>query len=255
MDILHYLITGSFDSSNISHLGEIVHKNSINFTIGGTVILLLLSFVAYLIKKQNEAVKIILFSLIIGVVVLNTLYLAGATIYKNQRSLSQGPVHWHADIEVWNCGQEVNLKDPVGWSNKIGTPLVHEHNDKKIHVEGVIMDREQESLGHFFEVIGGKLNARELVVPTNDGELRLNHGDLCNGQPGMVQVFLFKTNGTEVTQTKLLNPDQHTYAPYSAVPAGDCIIVEFDSTIKEKTDKLCQSYKVADYLDKVEVKQ
>jgi hypothetical protein len=255
MDMLHYLITGSFDASNVSRLEEIIHTNSVNFTIGSSIFLLLLVAVAYFAKKPSELVKVLLFSFMVLIISINTLYLAGSTIYKNQRSLSKGPVHWHADLEIWNCGQEVNLRDPKGWSNKIGSPLVHEHNDKKIHVEGVILHTDDASLGHFFDVIDGKLNSRELVVPVNEGHLNLKNGDVCNGAPGMVQVFVYQTNGTEVTQKKLaVNPETHMLAADSAVPAGDCIIVEFDSMIKEKTERICQSYKVAEFLNKVTIK-
>ena len=40
------------------------------------------------------------------------------------------------------------------------------------------------------------------------------------------------------------NFDDHILAPYSNIPPGDCIIIEFD-TEKEKTEHICETYKVA----------
>ena len=88
MDILHYLITGSFDSSNLSHLDDIVRSNSINFTLGATVLLFLLVAIAWFIKKQSGLVKSILFTAMILIISINTIYLTGATIYKNKRSVT-----------------------------------------------------------------------------------------------------------------------------------------------------------------------
>ena len=251
MDFLHFLITGSFDSSNIGHLDDIVRTNSINFTIGASVVLIILVVIAALIKKQGEFVKLFLFISMVLIISANTFYLAGSTIYKNQRSETGGPVHWHADFEVWNCGKEVNLIDPTGWSNKIGTPVLHEHNDKRVHVEGVVLKHGDASLGSFFDVIGGKLTSQSLSMPLDDGAtLNVNNGDDCNGQPGMVQVFVYKTQGANFSQQRVANPEDYILSGDSGVPPGDCVIVEFDLP-KERTDKLCQSYKVQEQLGKI----
>lgn len=250
MDLIHFLITGSFDSSNLSHLDSIVRENSISFTLWSCVLLIILVAAASFLKKPNETVKWLLFSSIILIISLNTLYLAGGTIYKNVRSETRGPVHWHGDIEIWNCGKEVDLVDPTGWSNKIGTPVFHEHNDKRIHVEGVVLHKGDVSLGQFFKVIGGNLNTTNLTAPLNDGDLNLNNGDLCNGEAGMVQAFVYQTKGSTFSQQRLTNPEDYILSGESGIPPGDCIIIEFD-TPKEKTDKLCQSYKVQQQLGKI----
>ena len=251
MELLHFFFTGSYDFSNIAGLETVIRDNSINYTLISSVILIVLVAVAGFIKKPNEFVKIVLFILMVGIISFNTVYLAGSTIYKNQRSITKGPVHWHADIDVFNCGQEVNLRDPKGWSNKIGTPTFHEHNDKRLHVEGVVLNQDDVTLGHFFKVIGGKLDTYGMTVPVNEGDLMLNHGDLCNGAPGLVQVFVYKTEGDQFWQEKVMNPQDYVLSPYSAVPAGDCIIVEFDSMIKEKTERICQSYALQKHLGKL----
>lgn len=251
MDLIHFFITASFDSSNVSHLDSAIRDNSINFTLISIVILVILVAIAALIKKQSELVKIILFVLMIGVISLNTLYLAGSTIYKNERSVTGGPVHWHADFEIWNCGKEVDLVDPVGWSNKIGTPVYHEHNDKRVHVEGVVLDNSEVTLGRFFNVIGGNLTMQNLAAPLNDGSvMNVSNGEYCNGSPAMIQVFVYKTEGANFSQEKLLYPEDYILSDDSGVPPGDCIIVEFDQP-KEKTERLCQSYQVQEQLGKL----
>lgn len=250
-EIFHYFIAGTFDTSDLTHLDTIIRDRSINFTLWSIGILVVLTVIAALVKKQSNALKIFLFASMIGIITLNTIYLSASTIYKNERSITGGPVHWHADFEVWNCGNEVDLVDPVGWSNKIGTPVFHEHNDKRVHVEGVVLKEGEVSLGQFFKVAGGNLNQQNLNVPLNDGTiLDVNNGQDCNGQPGMVQVFAYQTEGDSFKQQKLLYPEDYILSGDSGVPPGDCIIVEFDQP-KERTDKLCQSYQVQVQLGKL----
>ncbi len=251
MDFIHFFITGNFDSSNVGSLDSIIRNNSIMFTVWASVLLLILTVISAVIKKPNHFVKLLLFISMITIISLNTLYISGATIYKNERSITKGPVHWHADFEIWNCGKELDLIDPEGWSNKIGTPVLHEHNDKRVHVEGVVLTNKYASLGNFFDVLGGRLTSYEMMFPSTEGVVNVAHGDMCNGMPGMLQVFVYKTEGTTFKQEKLLNPEDYILSGDSGVPPGDCIIVEFDSMIKEKTEHLCQSYEVQKQLGKL----
>src|SRR3989344_115684 len=73
-------------------------------------------------------------------VAMVTLYLAGHTLYENAISVTGGPVHWHADYQVWHCGERIDLVDPNFPSNKIGTPLLHEHDDDRVHMEGTVVN-------------------------------------------------------------------------------------------------------------------
>ena len=45
-------------------------------------------------------------------------------------------------------------------------------------------------------------------------------------------------------QQKLDNFEDYVLSPYTQIPPGDCIIIEFDAE-KEKTEHICESYKVA----------
>lgn len=198
---------------------------------------------ALALKPTNEVFKNFLFWPIVIVVSLATITMTAATIYLNAVSYSKGPAHWHADFELWACGQEHELVDPRGFSNKVGTSVLHEHNDKRIHLEGVVVSLSDASLGNFFRTIGGELSNDTITLPTNEGVFHRHNGDRCDTQPGEVQVFAFKTDHGKIIQEKLSDPANFVYLPHSKVPPGNCIIVEFD-TPKKQTDKLCRSYRV-----------
>ncbi len=234
-----------------SNLEEIIAHNSYNVVIVGTALLAILTTLSLGIKKPSQKIKQFLFYSFAAVSVLTTLFLASSTIYINMVSSSGGPVHWHADFEIWNCGQEVNLKDPKGFSNKIGSPTLHEHSDKRIHLEGVVVGKQDASLGKFFHIIGGNITNSSLTVPTNEGNLTLTSGNTCpDGSPAELQVFAFQVKDKNYTQTKIENPTEYVIAGQGGVPPGDCIIIEYGPA-KSRTDNLCRSYKVAKQINKL----
>lgn len=236
------------------NIEELLNTYSLYMLGFGVVALGILAAVCLKLKKISPDNKKFLFLAIVLVTLIPTLIMSASTVYINSVSSSGGPVHWHADIEVWNCGSEFNLKDPIGLSNKIGTSTLHEHNDKRIHLEGVVLRPEDASIGNFFHVIGGSLKSDAFSVPTNYGLFSVANGGKCNSGVGTVQVFVYRTDKDNYyTQEKVANPQEYIMSPYSSVPAGDCIIVEFD-TPKERTDKMCRSYKVAEEIGKVKRK-
>ena len=212
--------------------------------ICGLVIFALLT-ISLLKKEQSEGLKIFLFTGIVLATSISTLYLSINTIIKNHRSQTGGPVHWHADFEIFSCGEKVDLVDPVGLSNRIGTLELHEHGDNRIHVEGTIAKLSDVSLGRFFQVIGGELGRNYLRVPTNDGELIMQDGRSCpDGRKGTLQIFVYQTNDHAISQKKLTSFSDYVLSPYGPIPPGDCIIFEFTPDIKNKTDKMCDFYKI-----------
>jgi hypothetical protein len=234
-------------------LEESIAKNSINLLVGATIVLAVLVGISLHAKHLNEGLKKFLFIGIVLVTVIPTIYMIASTVYLNTVSASKGPVHWHADIEVWACGKEIELQDPTGFlSNKIGTSTLHEHNDKRIHLEGVVVHPEDASLGKFFQVIGGEISNDSLIVPTNNGPVPYTNGSMCaDGSVGEIQTFVYQVDKEGYySQQKLANPEQYLISPYSQVPSGDCIIIEFGSN-KDRTDKLCKQYKVAEEIDKL----
>jgi hypothetical protein len=217
----------------------------------GFALLLGLSALSLLLKHPKKKVKTFVFVLIIAVTLIPTFFLASSTIYVNAISTSKGPVHWHADFEIWSCGKELDLLDPVGLSNKIGTPTLHEHNDKRIHLEGVVIKPSDATLGKFFTVIGGTLQSNVLSVPTTDGMQTLQSGTQCDGVSSELQFFVFKTDKDGYYhQEKLVDPASYSISAQQNVPSGDCIIAEV-SAPKERTEKMCRSYKVAEKIGKL----
>lgn len=229
---------------------------ALRLVLGASVALGLLSFVSGVIgKRGRKKLAPRLFGLMITLIAVVTIFLIGSTIYLNNISYTKGPVHWHADFEIWKCGKPVlshnkgeevdELRDPHGFlSNKIGSPTIHEHNDRRMHIEGVLVDKHEASLGTFFVKIGGDLHKDLFVFPTNEGKISYKNGQNCPNGPGIVQIFVHSIKDKKVIQTKLSDPENYVISAQGAVPPGDCVIIEFD-TPKDKTDKLCLSYQVA----------
>jgi len=170
-------------------------------------------------KKMDELSKKMIYFLVIIVISVVTIYLVITTIHLNIISETKGPVHWHADFEIWVCDKEVKLAEPKGLSNKQGVDLTHAHNDNRIHVEGVLLDKKQASLGAFFYAVGGSLSNDGIVILTDKGLESFHEGDKCNDKPAKLYVFV---NGNLIQ-----NPSQYVISPYEKVPPGDRIKIVF----------------------------
>ena len=165
--------------------------------------------------KMSEVTKKTVFLSITGVVSLVTLYLVLTTIHMNIVSATKGPVHWHADYEIWACDKKIGLEYPKFMSNRQGTTAIHSHNDNRIHIEGTLMDLEESSLGVFFQAIGGAISNDAIKIPTNEGLRVFHDGDMCNGISARLYVFV---NGNLVT-----DPPAYRISHYENVPPGDRI--------------------------------
>ena len=164
---------------------------------------------------MKETSKKIIFSCIVIIVSIITFYLITSTIYINLTSYSRGLVHWHADIEIIICGEEVKLKEAESvFSNKVGTSEVHHHEDMRIHVEGVVNSREEATLGYFFDSIGEEFSSTSILGYEN--------GDVCSntGLPGIVKMF--------VNDIPIFDFDNHEITHYARVPPGDKIKIIFN---------------------------
>ena len=203
---------GQFDleHSNLYPLSQLAVVGYVSLAFG----ILILTIVIFN-KKMSESIKKAVYILLIVVVSLATLYLIITTLHLNTISITKGPVHWHADFEIWVCGKEIRLAEPKGLSNKQGVNLLHAHNDNRIHVEGVILDPKQASLGAFFYAIGGSLSDDGLKVPSDSGLISAHDGDKCNEKPANLYIF---ANGNLVDA-----PSKYVIAPEEKVPPGDRI--------------------------------
>ncbi|MDZ7786387.1 MAG: hypothetical protein U5L95_04680 [Candidatus Saccharibacteria bacterium] len=226
-------------------------------TVGiSAVALIVLTIAAVLNNKAPEKIrkyaKLPLFIGMAGIMAGSTLLLTGSTVYLNVKSESGGPVHWHSGIEFWACGSEVNLRDPDGLlSNKVGSPTYHEHNDKYIHLEGVVVNKSYDaSLEKFMDVTGGYITPSSIGIPLSEDEaawpttgdqldgdedkrqlervasadrigqsadgnrpvLQLQNGDTCpDGTPGEIQVFVYRVNEEDETYTQEKLEDPGSY--------------------------------------------
>ncbi|MEM4255146.1 MAG: hypothetical protein QXR53_02335 [Candidatus Norongarragalinales archaeon] len=195
----------------------------LNTALYALAFVVIIAITAAVFKEElGDKGKKAAFVLIALIVVATTLYLGGSIVWVNLNSASGGPVHWHADYEVWACGEKIEMQMSEGLSNKIGTQLFHHHNDMRIHVEGVVMNLEDVELGEFFEAIGGEFTKDELKVVLQDGTVQtLRNGDLCpDGHAGTLKLYV---NGE-------LNKKMNEYVikPYSQVPPGDVLKIVFD---------------------------
>ncbi|MBI2102082.1 hypothetical protein HYT53_05730 [Candidatus Woesearchaeota archaeon] len=180
-------------------------------------------------KKMDEMAKKIMYSVVLIVVALVTLYLVIVTLHLNVISITKGPVHWHADFEIWVCDGEMMLTEPKGLSNKQGVDLMHAHNDNRIHVEGVLLDMKAASLGAFFHAVGGSISDNEMRVPTGEGLVIARNGYTCNEKPAKLYVFV---NGNLIE-----NPGDYSISHYEEVPPGDRIKFVFTEKPVEEINK------------------
>jgi hypothetical protein len=274
----------SLFASGAADLEHSINQLSVNTVYAATALLLALVVISmWSVRKRKKHLHMPLFISMMVVIISTTLTISASTVYLNVKSATGGPVHWHADVEVWACGNEIELRDPTGFlSNKIGTATLHEHDDKRIHLEGVPVELPYDaSLGKFMNVIGGQIAKDTLVVPVNDegyfeddedevdgdGDgasspeqvepfiksgsdgkyATFVSGELCDGQPSDVQVFVYSYDDDTKTykQSKLEDPANYAISQESQVPSGDCVIFEFGPN-KERTERLCEQYGVRD---------
>ncbi|MBI2172635.1 MAG: hypothetical protein HYT73_00290 [Candidatus Aenigmarchaeota archaeon] len=171
-------------------------------------------------KRLKRLHRKAIFVFMAGVIIAATGFIAVNTISANYLSATGGPVHWHADYEIWICGERMELQESEGLENKVGTSAFHHHNDDRIHVEGVVMKLEDVSLGRFFEATGGSLtNEYMKIALADDSAVEARNGDLCNGAPGRLRLFI---DGEEN-----FDFDKFILAPYSTVPPGNFINITF----------------------------
>ncbi|MFB6203141.1 MAG: hypothetical protein ABEK01_01470 [Candidatus Nanohaloarchaea archaeon] len=149
-----------------------------------SLILAALSF-----RKEDDMTlhdKKMLMNGFIIVVLVPSLYTAGAFVHQSRTSWSGGEVHYHADFEVLvqRGGelQRIELVDPSNFcegdylcavNDRTGVKAYHEHNDNRIHLEGVFDKRAHATLQAFFETFNGNLTNSKLVMPTNTGTLKV----------------------------------------------------------------------------------
>lgn len=172
--------------------------------VGGAV-LLVFTLLAALLKNRYGFLKLPFFIIMASSLVIPTIILFGSTVYLNTHAESGGPVHWHTDIEFWSCGAELELRNPTGaLSNKIGSSTFHEHNDKRIHLEGVVVRKSEDAgLRKFMNLTGGYVAKDRIAVPLNKDQSQwFAEGEKTDGDKQNSENFESATgNGQWVEQT------------------------------------------------------
>lgn len=147
-------------------------------------------------RKRWKMLKSVLFyGIVIGGVVL---LIWGIFSLAGKRSFSGGQIHWHADLKLTVCGEDVPLPQPTASATVhgepfVGTPFMHLHRGPQIHIEGVVSTKEEIMIGKFMEVIERHFTDTEFLDKKN--------GDTCpDGQPGRVKLLINGQESNELTR-------------------------------------------------------
>src|SRR5262245_53778686 len=93
-----------------SNLDEVIASISLKVVAIAFLVLLIVALISLAVKRPTHKLKLWLFLIIASTTIASSFFLAASTIYINTVSSSGGPVHWHADYEVWHCGREIELE-------------------------------------------------------------------------------------------------------------------------------------------------
>ena len=241
--------------------------NLINYVMpiiyaAGLSILVLASISFYREEDLNLRNKKILMNGFLIAVLVPSLYAAGAFVHQSQTSWSGGEIHWHADYEVIveENGEykQLDLIDPQNFckqtthesptmcslNDRTGSTKYHEHNDDRIHLEGIFREREEATLAAFFETFGGKLTNTKLKYPTNERVV-----EKAEGSDKTIKILVNKGVGGNrewcaITQSSSLDeedicrtpegelvttPSKYVISPYKRGPTLDDIFIVYDS--------------------------
>lgn len=193
MHVLRYIFLSAVAVVPVTWLGIVFFPRTgfvqyVPETIGAAVVALaaLTAIALYTEDRATETLKRVLMSLFLLVILGASLFAASAYIHQVSTSWSNGEVHYHADYEVIVQDAEghhqLDLIDPSDFcertehestymcrlNDRTGAVEYHEHNDRRIHLEGTFREREDATLATFFRLFGGELTNTRLVYPTNE---------------------------------------------------------------------------------------
>lgn len=151
-------------------------------------------------KKSKKKKRVILWAAIVVVVAASGYLIAALASQEKVVPYSKGQVHWHAKLRVFMCGEEKLMPSPFG-SEHLGTPLLHTHDDRLIHIEGTVWKPEDIMLGKYMGAIGQNFKDEELIDKRN--------GDLCNGVPGKVKLFVNGKENPSLTRYIIQDDDEY----------------------------------------------
>ena len=95
---------------------DLISKNSLLISGLGSLALLIITLISINLYKYKKPSfnnhKKILFLTMTAIIICISLLLISATLYKNYASVTKGPVHWHADFEIYICNEKIDLIAP-----------------------------------------------------------------------------------------------------------------------------------------------
>lgn len=262
--IIYFLVAGiAATVGSITFFPEFAFVDHVipMFQLGFVITILLAALSFYREEELNMKDKSILMNGFLVAILIPSFYAAGAFMHESQTSWSGGEVHYHADFEllVEENGelQELDLVDPGEFcettshessvmcklSDRTGSKEYHEHNDDRVHLEGVFKTKRAASLAAFFEQFGGVLENGKLTAPTNNGLV-------TKQDDGNKSLKVLVRRGTGATRHWCIigdqlpredvckddysgepanSPAEYVISPYSRGPNLDDIFVVYDS--------------------------
>jgi hypothetical protein len=226
--------------------------------------------------ELSENGKMILMTGFLLAILVPTVYTASAYTHQLATSWSGGEVHYHADYEVVvQASQEdpnqkcepyngeylcqLDLINPSRFceetghestymcklNDRTGAVEYHEHNDRRIHVEGTFRQKQDATLRRFFRTFGGELTNTKLTYPTNDKVYKVKEGDgktlkiiLNRGVGGERGWCVIGQPGDGVAEEDICrdtydnkpaySPSQYVISPYQRGPPLDDIWIVYD---------------------------
>lgn len=141
---------------------------------------------ARLIKNlvKYGSISLVIVAVIAGIFVIGKNDVDGSAV--KEGPYTAGVVHWHASLQVFACGIFKEMPAPFGDAH-LGSPLLHTHSDRLVHIEGKIWRKEDIMLGKYMDNIG--------VDFAQDRILDYVNGNECNdGKENKVRM---EVNGKE----------------------------------------------------------
>lgn len=112
-----------------------------------------------------------------------------------------GNVHWHATAELSVCGETKPIPVPFPGQHHKGLPLMHTHDDEKLHIEGFVGNPSDITLGKFMQAIG--------VQFSNDQFFDKKNGDTCpNGMQGNVKLLVNDQENPQLANYSIKDGDR-----------------------------------------------
>lgn len=233
------------------------------FSLG--VLVLITGLSVYLEDELEENEKNLLMNGFMLAILVPSFYAAGAFVHESQTSWTGGEVHWHADFEVLMASgngtvEELDLVNPGTFcevtahessymcklNDRTGSTEYHEHNDDRIHVEGVFKEREDATLSAFFKQFYGTLENGRMEFPARSGyynvtdtrenflKILVNKGTAANRQWCGVGNNIPREDICESFGRLADSPSDYVISPHTQGPTLDKIFIIYDSKTPEE---------------------